>query len=295
MSAQITTAFVNEYRSTIDLLLQQKGSILRPTVRQERQNSEFEYFDRIGSTEAQERTTRHGDTPLMETPHDRRQVSLRDFDWADLIDEPDRVRTITDPTSAYSINAAFALGRKADDVIIDKFFGDAKSGKTGSTTVTFPVAQQVAVNYVESGSAANSGLTVAKLRRARTILRAGQVQKDEKLFCGVTAQQIQDLLRTTEVTSADYNMVKALVQGELNTFMGFEFVEIERLAVDDNSYRRIPVWAMSGMLLSIGTDIKARVTERADKNYSTQVYANASFGATRMEEGKVVEIKCSEA
>lgn len=298
MSTEITTAFVNEYEANIDLLLQQEGSLMDGAVRRESQSSEYDYFDRIGSTAAKKKTVRHGDTPLMNTPHDRRQVALEDYEWADLIDRQDRIRMLNQPDSAYALNAAYALGRSKDDEILTAVFGTAKAGKAGGTSVTFPSAQQVAVNYVEAGSAVNSGLTVGKLRRARTILRSGQVQKREKLYIAVTAQQMQDLLRTTEVTSIDFNGVRALVNGEITNFMGFEFVEIERLNVDGSSYRRVPVWAQSGLLLSSGEGdmgIMGRISERDDKSYATQVYASGSFGSTRMEEGKVVEILCDES
>lgn len=298
MSTQVTTAYVNEYKSNVELLLQQQGSLLESSVRVESQMSEFDYYDRIGATAAQRKTGRHSDTPLMNTPHDRRQVGLEDYEWADLIDKQDKLRTAKDLTSPYVQNAAFAMGRAKDDEIIAAFFGSAKSGKTGSTTVSFPSAQQVGVDYVESGATTNSGLTIAKLRRARTILRSGQVQKTEQMFIAVTARQIQDLLQTTQVTSSDYNVVKALVQGDIDTFMGFKFIEIERLATDANSYRRIPVWAKSGMLLAVGAGENAMQVDigpRRDKGNSTQIYVCGSFGSTRMEEGKVVEIKCSEA
>lgn len=297
MSTQITTAYVNEYKGNVELLLQQEGSLLEGAVRVESQNSEYDYYDRIGATAAQKKQGRHSDTPLMNTPHDRRQVALEDYEWADLIDKQDKLRTAKDLESPYVRNAAFAMGRAKDDEIINAFFGTAKSGKTGSTSVPFPAANQIAVDYVESGGAVNSGLTVAKLRRARTILRAGQVQKTEQLFIAVTAKQIQDLLQTTQVTSSDYNVVKALVQGEIDTFMGFKFIEIERLLTDASSYRRVPVWAKTGMLLSNGAGemaMQVDIGPRRDKGNSTQIYVCGSYGATRMEEGKVVEIKCLE-
>ena len=146
MSINITTAFVNQYRANVEHLLQQKGSRLRPFVRMETQNAEFEYYDRIGSVDAVEVTSRHSDTPLISTPHDRRQVSLRDFDWADMIDRTDRIRLLIDPSSPYAQNAAWALGRKMDDVIIENAFGTAYSGKTGSTSVTHPSGDVIAVN-----------------------------------------------------------------------------------------------------------------------------------------------------
>jgi hypothetical protein len=294
MSIQITTAFVQQYRANVEHLVQQKGSRLRALVRAETQAAEFEFYDRIGATTAQEVTGRHQDTPLINVPHDRRRVSLRDFDWADLIDRPDRIRMLIDPSSPYSQNAAYALGRKMDDVILDAAFGTVYTGKTGATTVTFPNTQQVAVDYVESGSATNSGLTIAKLRKAKEILDKNEVDPTERRYIAVTAKQVTDLLRTTEITSADYNTVRALVQGELNTFMGFEFVRTELVRTNASNHRRVLVWAQSGLLLAVGQDIVTDIGPRRDKRNSTQVYVSASFGATRMEEEKVVEIICAE-
>ena len=294
MSIQITTAFVQQYSANVEHLVQQKGSRLRALVRAETQNAEFEFYDRIGATTAQEVTGRHQDTPLINVPHDRRRVSLRDFDWADLIDRPDRIRMLIDPSSPYSQNAAYALGRKMDEVILDAAFGSVYTGKTGATTVTFPNTQQVAVDYVESGAAANSGLTIAKLRKAKQILDANEVDPTERRYIAVTAKQVTDLLKTTEVSSADFNTVRALVQGELNSFMGFEFVRTELVRTNASNHRRVLAWAQSGLLVAVGQDIITDIGPRRDKRNSTQVYVSASFGATRMEEEKVVEIICAE-
>ena len=40
------------------------------------------------------------------------------YEYADLIDNQDKVRTLIDPTSSYAIAAAYALGRDVDDEII---------------------------------------------------------------------------------------------------------------------------------------------------------------------------------
>ena len=294
MSTQITTAFVQQYRANVEHLLQQKGSRLRPYVRVETQNAEFDFYDRIGATSAQEVTGRHQDTPLVNVPHDRRRVSLRDFDWAELIDRPDRIRLLIDPTSPYSQNASYALGRKMDEIILEAMFNSVSTGKTGSSTVTFPAAQQIAVNFVESGSAANSGLTIGKLRKAKQMLDASETDPADPRYIVVTAKQVTDLLQTTEITSADFNSVKALVQGDVNTFMGFEFVRTELVNTDASSHRRVPCFTKSGMLLAVGQDVNVDIGPRRDKRNSTQVYCSASFGSVRMNEEKVNEIKCAE-
>ena len=295
MSNQITTAFVQQYKANVEFLLQQKGSIMRPYVRNETQNAEFQFYDRIGATAAVEVLTRHADTPLIETPHDRRRCHLRDFDWADLIDRKDRIRLLIDPTSPYAQNAAFALGRSLDDVIIENMFGTAYTGKTGSTSTAFPAGQQIAVNYVESGGAVDSGLTVPKLRNARQKLISAQNDKSEARYIAISAVQMTDLLANSLINDIDTSEIKALVHGEVPFYMGFKFIECERLlTTPSTAHRRLPCWVHSGMLLAMGAEIQAEIGPRRDKRNSTQVYSAASFGAVRMEEEKMIEIICDE-
>jgi hypothetical protein len=114
-------------------------------------------------------------------------------------------------------------------------------------------------------------------------------------FVACSAKQISNLLNTTEVKSSDFNKVKALAQGELNSFMGFTFIRTERLNVNGSSDRLCYAWAMDGVVLAIGQNPVARINERPDKNYATQVYYSMALGATRLEEEKVVEIACVES
>jgi Phage capsid protein len=294
MSFQVDTALVNAYRSNIEIQFQQKGSRLRPYVRVESQKAEFEFYDRIGPTDAIEVSSRHADTPLISTPHDRRRVSLRDFDWADMVDRADKIRMLADPTSSYSQNAVYAFGRKMDDIIVESAFGTAYSGKTGSTAVVWPAGQEIAANYVESGAPAASNLTIGKLRRARYMLDANEALEDgEDLVAVVHASQIQALLRQTEVTSADYNNVKALVEGKIDTFMGFRFVRMNRLPKSGNN-RSCLFFARGGLLAAIGYDIMVDVGPRRDKRNSIQVYVCMNMGATRMWEEKVIKVLCDE-
>lgn len=296
MSLEIETALVNTYKANIEIQFQQKGSRLRSTVSNESQKAEFDFYDRIGPTDAVENNNRHGDTPLISTPHDRRRIGLRDFDWADMIDRKDKIRMLADPTSPYTMNAVYAMGRKMDDSIIAAATGTAYTGKTGSTTVTHPSASQVAVNYVESGAAAASNLTIAKLRRIRFLLTSTEAvneEDEEMLTAVVTASQIQALLRTTEVTSADYNVVKALVNGHVDTFMGFKFKRTERITKSGNN-RTCLFYPPSAIKLAVGEDIVVDVGPRRDKRNSVQIYVCASFGASRMWEEKVISCLCDE-
>ena len=286
MSVQITTAFVEQYKSNVFHLAQQKGSKLRDAVRTESIVGKSHFFERIGSTAAVKRTSRHADTPRVDTPHSRRKVTMDDYDWADLIDDSDKVRLLISPQSEYAKAGAYAMGRTMDDVIIAAATGNAFGGVSGGSTIALPAGQKIA-----HGS---TGLTIAKLISAKEKLDAANVDPDEARVLVCSAKQISDLLGTTQITSSDFNSVKALVQGDIDTFMGFKFIRSERLGTDSNGNRQVLAFTNTSMGLALGKDIQTKISERADKNYSTQVYLCMTIGATRVEDEKVIEIACTE-
>jgi hypothetical protein len=289
MSTQVTTAFVQQYSANVQMLSQQMGSRLREAVRIENVVGKNAFIDQIGKATAQLRTSRHSDTPQMDTPHQRRRLSLASYEYADLIDDQDKVRMLIDPTSSYAQAAAAAMGRAMDDVIITAATGTASTGETGSGSASLDAT----TNSVGSASS-NDGLTIDKLIEAKRKLDLQDVDPSIPRYIAVGPQQIDDLLGTTQVTSSDFNTVKALVQGDIDTFMGFKFIMTNRLTVDSNDIRKCFAWAEDGITLGIGKDISARIDERNDKGYATQVYYCMDIGATRMEENKVVQIFCDE-
>lgn len=286
MSTQITTAFVNQFSANVQMLSQQMGSLLRNAVDVKSVNGEKAFFDQVGSAAAVKKTSRHADTPLIDTPHSRRMVTMSDFQYADLIDDQDRVRLLIDPTSTYGRAAAAAMGRAMDDEIISAALGTALTGKDGSTSTALPSGQKIAV--------ASAGLTIAKLVSAKEILDAASVDPSIPRHIVVSPKQISDLLNNTTVTSSDFNTVKALAQGEINTFVGFNFIVSNRLNTDTNGDRQVIAFASDGIKVAMGKEPTAKIEERADKSYATQIYYCQTMGATRMEEAKVVEIACSE-
>lgn len=288
MSNEILDWSVIDYKSTVQMLLQQRGSKFRGHVMEDHYRGKSgAAVNQIGAVTAQKRTTRHADTPLIETPHDRRWVFPSDYEWADLIDDSDKLRTIADPTSPYAINGAQALGRAMDDVIITAATATAKTGEDGTTSTAFPSAQ--------TATTTAGGLTVAKLREAMQLLIAAEVDVDnEPLFCAIGAQQHDDLLGETQAISLDFTNKPVLVDGRIKAFMGFNFLDSQRLALSGTD-RTVVCWAKSGLHLGIWGDIDVEIGPRPDKSYSTQVYVKGTFGATRIEEEKVVAITCSEA
>lgn len=287
MSNQVTNWNVRDYKSNVELLLQTEGSQLRFAVTEDTYTGEGgRPVNQIGAVTAIKRTARHADTPLIETPHTARWVEPADYEWADLIDDQDKLRLLADPQGPYAKNGAYALGRGIDAEIVNSFFATSKIGPQGAGTEPFDTATYT----VPDGGAS---LTVPKLRAAKRALMAARVNlKREKLYCAITAAEHDSLLSQTEVTSGDYNRTLVLVDGVVQRFLGFDFIHIEELLLDASGNTRCPVWVKSGVHLGVWNDVTTRISERGDKSYSTQVYVKGTFGATRLEQGKVAEIVC---
>ena len=143
------------------MLSQQMGSRLRDAVRIENVVGKNAFIDQIGVATAALRSSRHADTPQMDTPHARRRLSLADYEYADLIDDQDKVRMLIDPTSSYAQAAAAAMGRAMDDVIITAATGTASTGETGSGSATLDAtANSVGSSLFSNTSKALLGLVV---------------------------------------------------------------------------------------------------------------------------------------
>lgn len=294
MSDQITVAMKNTYAQNVEHLVQQKTSRLRGAVKvRSGMLGEKHFVDQIGTVEPVAITSRHGDSPLNDTPHDRRLLTLTDYELGDIVDKPDIVRTLTSPASDYAVAQSRGFGRQVDRVIIAALEGTALSDHTGSTSNTLAAANTVDRYVVDGGSGASANLTVDKLRKASEIMNAFEVD-DENRFIAVSASQISSLLRDSEITSQDFNIVRALVRGEVNAYMGFIFLRTELLTVASN-IRDCLAWQRDCLLLGEGIGINTQVDPaRSDKRFNPYIYTTATWGAVRMEEKCVVKVQCDE-
>jgi len=301
MSTQIPVAFVDQYKANILLLSQRKQSLLERCCRKETITGDTMFVERIGATAMQAITTRHGDTPQIDTPHSRRKLTVADYNWSDKIDRLDKLKMIIDPQSTYVQNAVAAANRTKDDVIITALFGPAYSGHTGATTVNFYDAGECRlVNSDGTIEAAGSdwdddtetGLTIAKLLTCKQLMDDAEIDPERQRYFVTNPYNINQLLNTTEVKSSDYNTVKALAMGQIDTYMGFKFIMSTRLPADDTDTgaTKCAAFAQDAIVLAVPEDITVRVDELPTKNYTTQVYVELSLGATRVEGPAVVGI-----
>ncbi len=282
----VDSILIRQYGENIMLLSQQLLAKLRPTVYiKPNCQGEMAFQEQLADSEAKEKTGRNQDVENEDPSYGRRKISPRYFYKAPLVDSMDKVYMAKDPTNEIVQSNAGALARAQDQVIATAFFATAYGGKEGTTTYALATANKVAVS--------TTGLTLAKLRSASKILNAFEVPETDR-FLACTAAQITDLLGDSTCTSADYNNVRLLVDGSIKTFMGFEFVRSEKLAKASTT-RKAAAYHRSGMCLGVWLDMKTSIDILPGKHFSAQIYAGQSYGATRLEEKKVVEISCVEA
>jgi hypothetical protein len=283
MANTIAKAFVQQFQDNLIHLAQQKGSRLRASVTEQSVTGEKFNFERLGTVAAVVKSSRHTTTPVLEVPHSRRVATMTDYHWADLIDDEDKVRMLVTPESHYAKSGANSMARAFDDLIIAAATGNAVDGD--GSNVALPAGQKIA-----HGSA---GLTLAKLISAKEILDGNEVDEEDRFFV-LGSQQVSNLLNTTEVKSADYNSIKALVQGDIDTFMGFKFLRSERLNLAATQ-RKCFAFTKGAMGLGIGKDVSTKIDLRPDKSYAHQVYLSFVAGATRVQDECVVEVLCTES
>lgn len=285
MAETIEQYYVEQYQNTIRILCQQKNSRLEgTTIPPVQVTGEALYWERMGATAAVE-PVRHDDTPNIEVEHSRRRMTATARVWATLLDTVDQVRMLVDPRNYYNQIAKFAMLRAKDEGIIDALGGSAWSGKTGTTEVVLPAGQKIAVG--------GTGLTLTKLLTAKEMLDEAEVDEEAERYIVCAARQITNLLETTEVKSADYNTVRALVEGKIDTFCGFKFIRTQLLDLTA-SVRYCYAYAKGAIGFGTLADIQSKIDQRPDKNYEWQVWNKMDIGATRIEEEQVVEIACSE-
>jgi len=322
---EITEIMVDMFSANILHLVQQSTSRLFQFTDPESAGAkgEIKFYDRKGKGQARRKEGRNEDVIYSNPDWTRRGIACDDYYESYLEDRLDRLRVIADPDSEDAKTVAMSLGRQMDEVIIEAAMGDALTGRHGAGSVaTVPDSQKICA--FDGVTIDGLGLNVKTLRAVRKKFKQNEaIQKDakgkglEKIVFAMASQQSDDLLGQTEVTSTDYAAVKALVDGEVDTFLGMTFVELELLSFTDADISYDPETgaidaAGAGTLTSgegriclaftdkraLKSDRKAEIMGRVDeietKHFAHQIYGAITFGAVRMEEEQLMLVYCKE-
>jgi hypothetical protein len=204
MAISLSNAFVTLFDAEVKQAYQGKAMLVG-AVRQRRgvEGSQVK-FPKVGRGVATARVTQTDVTP-MNVGFSTVTCSLTDWNAAEYSDVFSQAKVNFDERSELAQVVGAAIGRRQDQLILD-----ALSAASGTGTVA------------NSIGGANTNMNIAKLREAAKILNAKNVPADGRHII-IHANSLASMLEQTSVTSSDFNTVKALVQGEISTYMGFQF------------------------------------------------------------------------
>lgn len=287
-----TELYQTEFNSNLLPRYQQSKSRLSEYVTVEDFDGERKDYPRINPTPAPtdiSGVARHSATPIRDVDFDKRWVYPKAWELPSHFAQWDEkfLGKIALPNSAVQMEHNKSFYRQFDDEIVRSALGNVMSGKLGTTNNALPVAQKIA--------AGGTGMTIAKLLAALDILDdADNLDDDgaERVFVW-TVKQRSELLNTTEVKSADYNTVKALAEGKIDSFMGFKFKILKRLPLVGGV--RSCLAFQKGALVATRHMKPTSITIRDDLRNSLQVYSTGLTGGARLLDEGVVQVDCTDA
>ena len=292
--------FKNNYQSTIEHnTLQKTKAILYPMFTPMSSKGEITFHDRIGKfneDDIQEVVSRHQKVQYTEMDHMRRGVQLNNFVDAKVFEENDAIKNMqgsaTVEMRATATEVSYGIDRYKDKIALNAFEKDVPTGKDGTVIEKFTPAN-FASNFLynadklEDMSKSSSTRTVFNLktlRNLKVIFDEAEIPVEGRMIA-LTARDLDNLLADPKATSVDYTNVKALIDGQIKSFMGFTFVQMNELTTPayavSNTERKVYAWTKSAMRSVTGPGLKVRTDRLTDRVSSIQAVTTFSAGATR--------------
>lgn len=288
----ITAAFITQFHDSFEIAAQQKDSRLQAAVH-DRGTITGEAFtiNDMGTIEMTQITTRFGDTVWDLPEAGTRNALMADYGVFVPVEKRDLRKLLADPQGPYLQLTLAAANRKKDDVVYRALLDDVMR-KTSNTGAYAPVALPAAQKIIAGGT----GMTKAKLIAAKAMFRRNECdeQNGEELYMTYNADMLTQILSDTTLTSADFMAVKMLQEGAVSSkWLGFNWLAYEKLdSVTDTGVttKTAAAWCKSAVHFGTGAEYNVDIGPRRDKNNTIQISVDASYGAGRANEKKVVAI-----
>lgn len=290
MPDQITTAFVKQFADNAKLVAQQLESAFRDKVMIEPITGDKAYVDYVGlADEPQPQLSLIQDTQLDEMPHSRRVILTKPYPKAVPISNVAKRRMLYDPANPYQTALKAAYERLIDKTLMAAAIGSATYASTDALTEG-SLALGAGQIYEETGTV---GMTAEKVVRALETFNLNNLVNGDK-WLALAPLAISDLLLDPDVSIADQMALEIVRTGQIKQVFGFNCVMSTQLP-KSTTFRSNVAWVREGLCLGLNQDLVARLDERPDKNYLTQVWMCLDFGAVRLQETHVYEIRAYEA
>jgi len=246
-------------------------------------------FDLYGSTTdvMREKFERAGPSRPSDILTQQRWVRPRPYEKVTIYDEFDSIALgeLPDPEGPAIMTHATVANRNKDIVFINGSTGTNYTGPVGTGTATLLSANQIGVQFGNGG--VNAGLTLKKLTQARYVLDVNEVPQPDRFFA-YSAKQLNNLLTNVDqVANYLYNEVKALVDGKIQRFLGFDFKLTQLLPVTSAGVRTNIFWQKRFVTMGIGMDQRTHVDILPTQQHALQIRTVMLLDVTRMEEAGV--------
>ena len=204
MSISLSNAFVTLFDAEVKQAYQGKAMLVGAVRQRRGVEGSTVKFPKVGRGVATPRITQSDVTPLN-VGFSNVTCTLQDWNAAEYSDIFSQAKVNFDERSELVQVLGNAIGRRQDQLILDALTAASGTGTVGNDI-----------------GGTDTNLNVAKLRDAKRILDRANVPPEGRHII-LHASGLASLLSETAVTSSDFNTVKALVSGEINTFLGFTF------------------------------------------------------------------------
>ena len=284
MSTGLSTAFITLFEAEVKQAYQ-GDAVLRDSVRM-RTNVEGSTvkFPKIGKGTAQIRTPQTDVVPLN-TSFSTVTATMENYIAAEYSDIFDQAKVNFDERQELAQVVGKAIARREDQIIIDVMEAASPGATIANTVVT-------------SGSATASDLNIGKIIAAKKAMDAANVPPTDR-HAVIHANSLAGLLGDERAISGDFQNIKALVAGELNTMMGFQFHIVgDRdeggLAIDGSNDRNTFFYHRSAIGCGVGIPPKVEVNYVPEKT-SFLVSAMYSAGAVAIDTAGLIKVTCRES
>ena len=283
MADSAVEIYAKEFSDNIMFLARQKASkmmskvMLKPSIKGEKFTQE-----RIGKWSMATKAQGVVATPTGDPDYSRRTCTMVTKQDAKQLAADENLKTVVEVTSPWVAAAVASYGNEIDLAVYNALGGNAFSGVDGATPVALPAGQKLA-------TVAGEVLDTDFIIDIKSKLDAADVPAEGRMVM-INPDDLNAMLRDPLITTVDSNTVKALVKGEINTWMGFEFISTTNATAGLCYF-----FQKDGVVLGLNEQPKVKIDTRADLSYANQIYYELNLGATRLEEERVVEVTITPA
>jgi hypothetical protein len=304
MPISIPAAYIETFEQNVRHLAQQKPSRLRQYVTEINKQSQTHNWDRLAASASRKKTSARmvspgggsgsgavGSTDGLDWT--RRNTVIQVYDTGEVVESEDITQMLIDPKSSVTENLAMNMRRRVDDILIDGANKPAPDGAGG--TVAFPAGQIL--------GGATEIISLDHILQIQELFGQNDIDPDEPKVLVIGPTQQRKLMQLVEVTSGDFQAVKALSTGYLPNWLGFDWVVSTRLNAPDDAQAWEPAagqiyclaFTKKALGFHVAKDISAQVAQRPDMSFAWQLYCELHMDASRVEDEHIVRLHLKDA